>query len=114
MRKGVFVMSELLFAAAERASFSWATAILGLLPALLVISAVVVVIVLLVHFSKKSSARPQQPWPQNPYPQTRPQAQPPHPGGSLEEQLQALQGMVEKGLITQEDYDAKKKQLLGL
>ncbi len=33
---------------------------------------------------------------------------------SIEAQLQQLAGMRDKGLISQADYDAKKKQLLGL
>lgn len=34
--------------------------------------------------------------------------------GEVEEQLKKLKGMVDSGLITQEDFEAKKKQLLGL
>ena len=32
----------------------------------------------------------------------------------VEKELEKFKGMVEKGLITDEDYDAKKKELLGL
>lgn len=32
----------------------------------------------------------------------------------IEEQLKKFKGMVDNGIITQEDYDAKKKQLLGI
>jgi len=30
------------------------------------------------------------------------------------EELEKLKGLLDKGLITQEDYDAKKKEILGL
>ena len=33
---------------------------------------------------------------------------------TIEEQLTELKSLLQKGLITQEDFDAKKKQLLGL
>lgn len=33
---------------------------------------------------------------------------------SIAEQLRQLQNLQDQGLITQEDFDAKKKQLLGL
>lgn len=33
---------------------------------------------------------------------------------NIEEQLKKLKGMADSGLITQEDFEAKKKQLLGL
>ena len=32
----------------------------------------------------------------------------------VEKELEKLKGLLDKGLITQEDYDAKKKELLGL
>ena len=32
----------------------------------------------------------------------------------VENELEKFKGMLDKGLITQEDYDAKKKELLGL
>ena len=31
----------------------------------------------------------------------------------VEKELEKLKGLLDKGLITQEDYDAKKKELLG-
>ncbi|MBD5112136.1 MAG: SHOCT domain-containing protein [Ruminococcaceae bacterium] len=36
------------------------------------------------------------------------------PVDDIEEQLKKFKGMVDSGLITQEDYEAKKKQLLGI
>jgi len=36
------------------------------------------------------------------------------PKVSLEEQLQSLRSLKEKGLITEQEYSAKKKQVLGL
>ena len=32
----------------------------------------------------------------------------------IEKELEKFKGMLDKGLINQEDYDAKKKELLGL
>ena len=32
----------------------------------------------------------------------------------VENELEKYKGLLDKGLITQEDYDAKKKELLGL
>ena len=32
----------------------------------------------------------------------------------VEKELEKLKGLLDKGLIEQEDYDAKKKELLGL
>ena len=34
--------------------------------------------------------------------------------GSVAERLEVLNDLLEKGIITQEEFDAKKKQLLGL
>ena len=34
--------------------------------------------------------------------------------GSVAERLEALNDLLEKGIITQEEFDTKKKQLLGL
>ena len=31
-----------------------------------------------------------------------------------EKELESLKGMLDKGLINQEDYDTKKKEILGL
>lgn len=39
---------------------------------------------------------------------------PPRIGRDMESQLKTLKEMFETGLITQEDYEAKKRQLLGL
>lgn len=36
------------------------------------------------------------------------------PQDDMTAQLQQLKGMLDQGLITQEEFDAKKKQLLGL
>lgn len=36
------------------------------------------------------------------------------PADDIEEQLKKYKGMVDSGIITQEDYEAKKKQLLGI
>lgn len=36
------------------------------------------------------------------------------PANDIEEQLKKLKNMADSGIITQEDYEAKKKQLLGL
>ena len=33
---------------------------------------------------------------------------------TLEQELEQLKSMLDKGLITQEEYDAKKKEVLGL
>ena len=35
-------------------------------------------------------------------------------GVDVEKELEKYKGLLDKGLITQEDYDAKKKELLGL
>ena len=35
-------------------------------------------------------------------------------GVDVEKELEEYKGLLDKGLITQEDYDAKKKELLGL
>jgi len=44
------------------------------------------------------------------------QAPPPpaNPQSSMEQQLQSLQNMKEQGLISDDDYNAKKKQVLGI
>lgn len=42
------------------------------------------------------------------------QPPPASPQASIEQQLQSLQSLREKGLITEDDYNAKKKQVLGI
>jgi Short C-terminal domain len=37
-----------------------------------------------------------------------------NPQNTIEQQLQSLENLKEKGLISQDDYDAKKKQVLGI
>ena len=63
--------------------------------------------------------QPQYQPPQPPYQQPAPQPQPAYrvyeqPTDDLGRQLQHLKTLQQQGLISQEDYDAKKKQLLGL
>jgi hypothetical protein len=44
----------------------------------------------------------------------RPPSPPTTPQASIESQLQSLQSMKDKGYITEDDYNAKKKQILGI
>ncbi|WP_367270870.1 SHOCT domain-containing protein [Thermococcus sp.] len=55
----------------------------------------------------------QYPQPQQPPqpPQQEPQSQPPTKGG-IKEKLSLLKELYEEGLITQEEYEAKRKKLL--
>jgi len=47
-------------------------------------------------------------------PPPAPPAPPVNPQTSVEQQLESLQGMKDKGLISEDDYNAKKKQVLGI
>jgi TM2 domain-containing membrane protein YozV len=54
-----------------------------------------------------------------PQPQRQPQQRPVNqqrvnPNMSVSEELEKLHGLKEKGVLTQEEFDLKKKQLLGL
>ena len=92
--------------------------LLSLLIPVALLFGIILAVILAVLLTRKSTPRPQQPWtppPQNWQPPRPPRAPGNPPVNSdVEGQLQTLQGLKEKGLITQEDYDAKKKQLLGL
>ncbi len=49
-----------------------------------------------------------------PYYEAEPYNAPAETKPTMEQQLQSLQEMKGKGLITEEDYNSKKKQILGI